>query len=189
MSEEGSTEWMAQGNCAAVGSSVMFGPDVDAARRVCEGCPVSEQCLSYALYHEPDIGVWARLTFEERAALCPVCGEDKARVEDLACCESHRVRRIAQLIKQESAGAVDVKVSKRVEITAKTSAECPVPRGLNHSSAAAYSGWETRGANDERLQLSGCRCEASRQAQMTKRRERRQTKRREALDRAEYRAA
>lgn len=180
---------MARGNCAAVGSAVMFGSDVPAAKLVCVACPVAGSCLSYALYHEPDVGVWAGLTFSERALLCPICGEEKTLSQDLACCESHRLRRIAQLIKQEEAGAPDVKVSKRVEITAKTNAECPVPRGLNHSSPAAYSGWETRGPNNERLQLSGCRCEASRLAQMTARRSRRGARRKAALDRAEYKAA
>ncbi|WP_344450998.1 WhiB family transcriptional regulator [Actinocorallia aurantiaca] len=42
---------------------------VDAARTVCEGCPVALECLEYALRTNPDHGVWAGYTPRGLAAL------------------------------------------------------------------------------------------------------------------------
>lgn len=63
------TDWMADGNCRTVSPAVFFPSDgvgVDAARRVCEGCPVREPCLEYALAHHIDHGVWGGASERER---------------------------------------------------------------------------------------------------------------------------
>jgi WhiB family redox-sensing transcriptional regulator len=36
------------------------------AKRICAACPVSSDCLSYALAHRQEQGIWGGLTDEER---------------------------------------------------------------------------------------------------------------------------
>ncbi|WP_311477740.1 WhiB family transcriptional regulator [uncultured Gulosibacter sp.] len=42
---------------------------IDAAKSVCGRCPVTEQCLQYALDTNQDSGVWGGLSEDERRAL------------------------------------------------------------------------------------------------------------------------
>lgn len=54
-------EWMARGRCATEPPEKFFPSDgvgVDRARRICEGCPVKEPCLEYALRNRIEHGVW-----------------------------------------------------------------------------------------------------------------------------------
>jgi WhiB family redox-sensing transcriptional regulator len=63
------TEWMSRGNCAHETPSLFFPSDgvgVEIARRICEGCPVQEPCLEYALEHRIDHGVWGGCSERER---------------------------------------------------------------------------------------------------------------------------
>ena len=63
------TEWMARGNCRDEPPSRFFpsdGAGVDAARQVCAGCPVKEECLEYALRNRVDHGVWGGASERER---------------------------------------------------------------------------------------------------------------------------
>jgi WhiB family redox-sensing transcriptional regulator len=70
------TGWMDRGACRGV-PGVHFGPPnehpaeqaprVEAAKRVCAGCPVRPQCLSYAETRGERHGVWGGLSEEERA--------------------------------------------------------------------------------------------------------------------------
>lgn len=39
------------------------------AKAVCEGCPVRAECLTYALDHHEEWGIWGGLTVKERQAL------------------------------------------------------------------------------------------------------------------------
>ena len=39
---------------------------VDKARKICNGCPVTEPCLEYALEHRIDHGVWGGCSERER---------------------------------------------------------------------------------------------------------------------------
>lgn len=41
-------------------------PAVRDAKRVCGGCPVRSDCLTYALTNDEDTGIWGGLTPEER---------------------------------------------------------------------------------------------------------------------------
>jgi WhiB family transcriptional regulator, redox-sensing transcriptional regulator len=62
-------EWMTRGHCASIPPSIFFPSDgigVDAARKICEGCPVREQCLEHALVHRIDHGVWGGCSERER---------------------------------------------------------------------------------------------------------------------------
>jgi WhiB family transcriptional regulator, redox-sensing transcriptional regulator len=70
-------EWWSLGACLAADPDLFFpiseaGParqQVTAAKRVCAGCQVREQCLSYALATGPIQGVWGGTSEEERRAL------------------------------------------------------------------------------------------------------------------------
>lgn len=62
-------EWMARGRCREIHPSVFFpsdGAGVEAAQRICEGCPVSAPCLEYALANHIDHGVWGGASERER---------------------------------------------------------------------------------------------------------------------------
>jgi len=63
------TEWMAAGKCNDIPPSTFFPSDgvgVDAARKICEGCPVKSPCLEYALINRIDHGVWGGTSERER---------------------------------------------------------------------------------------------------------------------------
>lgn len=63
------TEWMSEGNCSRVPPATFFPSDgvgVEAARRICEGCPVKSPCLEYALINRIDHGVWGGTSERER---------------------------------------------------------------------------------------------------------------------------
>jgi len=71
------TEWMAQGNCANKPPSTFFPSDgvgVDLARRVCDGCPVKDHCLEYALTNRIDHGVWGGTSERERRRILKARG-------------------------------------------------------------------------------------------------------------------
>ena len=63
------TDWMTEGNCNQTPPSMFFPSDgvgVDAARKVCETCPVKSPCLEYALVNRIDHGVWGGTSERER---------------------------------------------------------------------------------------------------------------------------
>jgi WhiB family redox-sensing transcriptional regulator len=63
------TEWMARGSCKDVPPSTFFpsdGTGVDAAKKICAGCPVATACLEYALRNRIDHGVWGGASERER---------------------------------------------------------------------------------------------------------------------------
>ena len=63
--------WTARAACAA-DPELMFAEDlrsVAEAKRACAACPVTAECLAYALDHAEPFGVWGGLTTEERAAV------------------------------------------------------------------------------------------------------------------------
>ncbi|HCB37264.1 MAG TPA: WhiB family transcriptional regulator [Acidimicrobiaceae bacterium] len=60
---------MDTGNCADTHPSVFFpadGAGVIAAQRICESCPVSAECLEYALHHRIPHGVWGGTSERQR---------------------------------------------------------------------------------------------------------------------------
>jgi WhiB family redox-sensing transcriptional regulator len=63
------TEWMADGKCRDIPPATFFPSDgvgVDAARRICQDCPVKAPCLEYALQNRIDHGVWGGTSERER---------------------------------------------------------------------------------------------------------------------------
>jgi WhiB family redox-sensing transcriptional regulator len=58
--------------CRATDPDLFFSDnpaDVDQAKQTCSGCPARGDCLSYALAHEIEFGVWGGSTPEERQTL------------------------------------------------------------------------------------------------------------------------
>ena len=74
---EGTQPWMAEAACRGMDTNFFF-PErgnnehtIAQAKRVCEGCPVRQPCLEYALAYsgQHDAGIWAGTTEKERRRL------------------------------------------------------------------------------------------------------------------------
>lgn len=68
--------WMADAVCNPKNAEVFFpttsityAARLEAARHMCNACPVTADCLAYALELDPVDGIWGGLTPEERASL------------------------------------------------------------------------------------------------------------------------
>lgn len=65
-------EWVADALCAQTDPEAFFpdkGGTTKPAKRVCADCPVTEQCLAYALATGQRFGVWGGLSERERRRL------------------------------------------------------------------------------------------------------------------------
>lgn len=81
------TTWMATGNCATQAPDLFFphdGVGVEKAKKVCEGCPVLDQCLEYALRNRIEHGVWGGCSERQRRRIL------KARREQGLAVRAHR---------------------------------------------------------------------------------------------------
>lgn len=61
--------WMLRGICRGADTREFFpsnGLGVEAAQRICRGCPVQDECLEYALLHRIEQGVWGGASERER---------------------------------------------------------------------------------------------------------------------------
>ena len=61
--------WMLQGCCRGADTKAFFpsnGTGVEAAQRICRGCPVQAECLEYALTNRIEQGVWGGASERER---------------------------------------------------------------------------------------------------------------------------
>lgn len=61
-------EWMSRGNCRGLDPSIFIserGVDSTSAKKVCVGCPVTDECLEYALEENED-GVWGATSERDR---------------------------------------------------------------------------------------------------------------------------
>jgi WhiB family redox-sensing transcriptional regulator len=64
-------QWAAQGACRSSDPDALFvqGAAQNRAKAVCLSCPVRTECLSDALDHKIEFGVWGGMTERERRAL------------------------------------------------------------------------------------------------------------------------
>lgn len=78
--------WITDALCAQVDAEAFFpekGQSTRLAKATCRRCPVSAECLDYALDHQEAFGVWGGLSERERRALlrpnqthpCKGCGQ------------------------------------------------------------------------------------------------------------------
>lgn len=61
--------WKSAGLCSQVDPELWFpdiGENTRAAKRICADCPVTDQCLEYALASDERFGVWGGLDAGER---------------------------------------------------------------------------------------------------------------------------
>ena len=66
------TEWMNRGKCKQAAPEIFFpgdGRGVLLAQRICAECPVSRDCLEYALENHIDHGVWGGCSERERVRI------------------------------------------------------------------------------------------------------------------------
>ena len=62
-------EWQNQANCLGVDPDLFFperGASTRAAKAVCKGCQVREDCLEFALTNGEKFGIWGGLSERER---------------------------------------------------------------------------------------------------------------------------
>lgn len=72
-----SDEWWGRAACRDAEPEVFFPISATAASRdtvqrakqICASCPVQSQCLSYALRHRQEQGIWGGMTEDERRLL------------------------------------------------------------------------------------------------------------------------
>lgn len=65
------TAWMSRGRCAEIDPELFFpdqGESSEAAKQVCQDCPVKKICLAYALDENIPFGVWGGLSAADRDA-------------------------------------------------------------------------------------------------------------------------
>lgn len=85
------SHWRASAKCRGMDVSIFYperGSDAVRAKRVCEECPVIEDCRDYALRHE-GFGVWAKTSEKERQRLRRVRKVPFQRLESMVLV--HRV--------------------------------------------------------------------------------------------------
>ncbi|MFM1752210.1 MAG: hypothetical protein RL119_1172 [Actinomycetota bacterium] len=69
MLDDTTATWMGNGACRAFPPNTFFPSDgvgVDKARKICATCPVTSECLEYALTNHIDHGVWGGCSERER---------------------------------------------------------------------------------------------------------------------------
>lgn len=67
----GEPGWKGRGACSAPDNDVQFfdGRQETAAKALCSGCPVREQCLEFAVHNDITHGIWGGTTPSERRRL------------------------------------------------------------------------------------------------------------------------
>jgi len=64
--------WQSRGLCAQTDPEAFFperGATARPSKRICAGCPVSAECLAYALEHDERYGIWGGTSPSERRAI------------------------------------------------------------------------------------------------------------------------
>lgn len=113
-------DWQLRAKCRERDSAQFFHPDDDlgrisrrlreeAAKRVCEACPVRRQCATHALTVGEEYGVWGGFSEHDRSMLREVGWRDavdpRRRVADVSRLEQ-RLRRVRFRIEQLKASAM-----------------------------------------------------------------------------------
>lgn len=67
-------EWQDQALCAQTDPEAFFpekGGSTREAKRICQACPVRDECLEFALENDERFGIWGGLSDRERRRLRP----------------------------------------------------------------------------------------------------------------------
>jgi WhiB family transcriptional regulator, redox-sensing transcriptional regulator len=62
-------KWMNQAECIDADPETFFpetGVNIGAAKKICDRCPVSQQCLDYAIFYDLTDGVWGGMSGNQR---------------------------------------------------------------------------------------------------------------------------
>ena len=97
--------WRSRALCAYVDPELWFpekGGPVNAAKRICQRCPVRSQCLAAALARCEQHGIWGGLTYRER-----LNRDASPVVRQLESARDH-ARLITSLSAEEAARELDV---------------------------------------------------------------------------------
>jgi len=72
-------DWQYQGACRTADPTLFFHPEgergsarrrrADAAKAICQGCPVLKQCRTHALSVREPYGVWGGISEDERSSI------------------------------------------------------------------------------------------------------------------------
>jgi len=110
-------DWQLRAKCRERDSAQFFHPDDDlgrisrrlreeAAKRVCEACPVRMQCATHALTVGEEYGVWGGFSEHDRTMLREVGWRDtldRRRMADVSRLE-RRLKRVRQRVERMKAG-------------------------------------------------------------------------------------
>jgi WhiB family redox-sensing transcriptional regulator len=71
---EGDTSWVSKAACRDKDTSMFFpgrgdSQSMNRARKICAECPVTDDCLAYALRTDQEFGVWGGKSIREREAM------------------------------------------------------------------------------------------------------------------------
>lgn len=64
-------DWIEHGSCVGAPAEVFFPPRGSngvAARKICAGCPVRQECLDYAIENREQWGIWGGMDLDQRLA-------------------------------------------------------------------------------------------------------------------------
>jgi len=70
--DDGELAWQEEALCAQTDPEAFFpekGGSTREAKRICVGCEVKAECLTYALMHDERFGIWGGLSERERRRL------------------------------------------------------------------------------------------------------------------------
>lgn len=66
------TDWRLNAACWDIGSDMFFpevGDNARKAKQVCQSCPVTAECLHFALENGVKAGIWGGLNYKERTRI------------------------------------------------------------------------------------------------------------------------
>lgn len=69
--DDAATEWTGRARCRGLDPEQFFVRSLEQARgaiKVCQRCPVRQECLDYAVAEGIEVGVWGGLTERQRRA-------------------------------------------------------------------------------------------------------------------------
>ena len=75
--DSGALEWHERALCAQTDPEAFFpekGGSTREAKKICTGCEVRAECLTYALAHDERFGIWGGLSERERRRLKRAAG-------------------------------------------------------------------------------------------------------------------